>query len=189
MATCTTCGNNCGSQGKCGCNDSVLHLPPNCNPPDCPNPEPCPETFSDCCVIHNGDTFTYVDSEEAGEPGFFTYQGERWCDIWQRFIVSQYCTDFTIQPPYGLKSIAITATTINIAWTQVPLIEGYEIWLAPASTTPTFTLQGTVLNNTTPNFTLTGLTANTMYYIFVKSYAADVKSCPSITLVLTTKVS
>lgn len=191
MANCKTCGNECGSQGKCGCNDTVLHLPPNCNPPDCPNPELCPETFSDCCIVHNGNSFTYVidPTKPDQQLGFTTNQGEKWCDIWQRFIISRNCLS-EFQAPYGFKANTVTSTTINVSWYQVPDLEGYEIqFIAEADYPGAFTVAGTVLNNTTPNFTLTGLTPNTTYYVLVRSYAGDVFSCPSVTLIITTKVS
>lgn len=193
MATCKTCGNTCGSQGKCGCNDSVLHLPPNCNPPNCPNPEPCPETFSDCCTIHNGDTFTYI-VEEAIVPGpqFTIYQGERLCDTWQRFINYYFCGTDNGKVPYGLKSTNITSTTLTIAWTPSPTInnlEYYEVFYSPVSSIG-FVSAGTVpYSNTTPSLTITGLTPNTSYYVYVIVTDGLAKPCPSVSLILTTKVS
>lgn len=184
------CCNKCGESGKCGCNDTVLHIPLSCPTPVCDNYNDCPETFSDCCVVHSGDTFTYFD--DPGKPataGFTTYKGEKWCDVWQRFIISQYCTA-EFQAPYGFKANTVTSTTINVSWYQVPDLEGYEVQFAPVTNPQAaFTVAGTVLNNTTPNFTLTGLTPNTAYYVLVRSYAADVFSCPSVTLIITTKPS
>jgi len=204
MATCKNCGNNCGSQGKCGCNDSVLHLPPNCTAPPCPNPEPCPETFSDCCIIHNGDSFTYVYNQvpvpaNAETPvvngpsistGFTILQGERLCDTWQRFIAYYECGYTGLPTPYGLKSNTITSTTINISWTPVASATEYRVYISPVSSI-SFTLVGTVTANTTPNITATGLTSNTSYYMYVTAYDSvnEITSCASVSLILTTKVS
>lgn len=192
MATCKNCGNTCGSQGKCGCNDSVLHLPPNCNPPNCPNPEPCPETFSDCCTIHNGDSFAYVQTVEVPQPGpqFTVYQGERLCDTWQRFISYYFCqTQNNIV--YGLKSQSITSTTLTIGWTPLVLTsaDSYEVFYSPVNSL-SFVSAGTVAyNSSSPSLTITGLTPNTSYYVYVLVNKFEEFTCPSVSLILTTKVS
>jgi Fibronectin type III domain len=190
MATCKNCGNTCGSQGKCGCNDTVLHLPPNCNPPACPNPEPCPETFSDCCIIHNGDSFTWLlDEPTTVAPPFFILQGERLCDTWQRFLAYYNCGEDPATVPYGLKSTSITASTITVAWTPVTApVVSYIVKIAPVAT-EIFTVAGTVTPSTSPSLTITGLTANTSYYVKVIANNPPDKRCESVSLILTTKVS
>ena len=190
------CCNKCGNKGKCGCNDSVLHLPPSCPAPTCPDPEPCAETWSDCCVIHNGDSFTYITPEApavaAFDPGpvpektYFTIlQGERMCDTWQKFLAYYECGSPVV---YGLKSKSITSTTINIAWTPLTEAVSYTVYIAPVSTA-IWTSPGVVTQNTTPNFTITGLTPNTSYYVCVAHNTEVSQGCASVSLILTTSLT
>jgi hypothetical protein len=153
----------------------------------CPNPEPCAETWSDCCVIHNGDSFSTAGLNKQGAP-FVINQGDRLCDIMQRFFVYYNCGDDTGLPiPYGLKSGAITTTTINFSWAALTGASYYEVQVAPVST-GLFNVVGTVTANTTPNFTVTGLTPNTSYYLNIIPYDIDDNTgCTSVSLILTTK--
>ena len=199
----TTPNCNC-KKTPCGCENAISVAPPcSVGTNACPNPEPCAETWSDCCVVHNGDTFTYISADQtvpadanAEGPipvpvrtGFTTFQGERWCDTWQRFIVYYECRGDSLTP-YGLKSNTITTTTINISWYAVTNATDYEIWVAPVSTS-VFSLAGSIVANTTPNYTITGLSPNTSYYVYVRTYDAngDIYSCASVSLILTTKIS
>lgn len=49
--SCTTCGNTCGQ--NCGC-ESGLVTPPSCGSQNCPDPNPCSETFDSQCIIYTG---------------------------------------------------------------------------------------------------------------------------------------
>jgi hypothetical protein len=98
------------------------------------------------------------------------------------------CKSAVLPFPYGVKSNTITSTTINVSWYQLIDVEGYKVYISPATNPATWTLAGTVINNTTPNLTITGLTPNTSYYVYVQTYIDDVVSCPSVTLILTTKL-
>ena len=171
---------------NCGCQDTGLTTPALCSSPACPNPEPCPETFSDCCVIHNSDTYTYL-TKEVTSP-FTVYQGERLCDTLQRFIAYTYCQSTVLEAPYGFKSNSITATTINVSWTPLTGASYYEVYYVVVNPLGTDVLAGTVTANTTPNFTITGLTANTQYYVYVLPYNENEDpGCASVSLILTTK--
>lgn len=185
------CCNKCGSNNNCGCNDSVLHIPITCPAPQCTNYNDCPETFSDCCVIHNGDSYTFLNPQSVDSPEFTVYQNEKLCDTLQRLLIYTFCSNNPLAPAYGLKSNVITTTTINVSWYSLLNAVSYKVYIAPVpimSVPPTFTLAGTVLANTTPNFTFTGLLPNTSYYVYVVTvYADDEESCPSVSLILTTK--
>jgi Fibronectin type III domain len=202
--SCSTPNCNC-KKSPCGCEQGIPSAP-FCGAPTCPNPEPCAETWSDCCVIHNGDSFTYIYNQKpvpanAKTPvvnevpipisdfktGFTILQGERMCDTWQRFIAYYECGYTSVPTPYGLKSNTITSTTINIGWTPVASATSYDVYIAPVST-GSFTLVGTVSANTTPNITATGLTPNTSYYMYVLAYDDNqgAYSCASVSLILTT---
>lgn len=195
--SCPTC--KC-TKAPCGCEDQALTTGSPCVAPTCPNPEPCAETFSDCCIIHNGDSFTYLNPEvqppavnvaEAAfgpnpvpEKTYFTIlQGERMCDTWQKFLAYYECGSPVV---YGLKSKSITSTTINIAWTPLTEAVSYTVYIAPVSTV-IWTSPGVVTQNTTPNFTITGLTPNTSYYVCVAYNTEVSQGCASVSLILTTK--
>lgn len=183
---------------NCGCQDTGLTTPFPCSSPPCPNPEPCPETFSDCCVIHNGDSFTYVYNQTLAQAenvvegpipvvttGFSILQGERLCDTWQRFIAYYECGNTDTQTPYGLKSKSITSSTITIGWTPVTLVDFYQVFYAPVST-GVFVSAGIVTPSSNPTITISGLTANTNYYVYVRATYQDINSCNSVSLILTT---
>jgi hypothetical protein len=55
--SCSTCNNkNCNNSTKCGCTDSYLTSPLPCpTPVDCPEAQPCSETFDSQCIIYTGD--------------------------------------------------------------------------------------------------------------------------------------
>ena len=201
---CSTNTSNCNcKKTPCGCEQGINAAPPCATgAPDCPNPEPCAETFSDCCIIHNGDSFTYLFprgpavAQAAGGaidlgPGpiveaapFTILQGERLCDTWQKFIAYYECGKGA---PYGLKSKVITSTTINVAWTPLDGVDNYQVFYSPVSSI-SWTSAGIVTPNTTPNLTITGLTPNTTYYVNVVPTTANVAGCPSVSLILTTLV-
>ena len=200
----TNCSKCDCAKAQCGCDDRGLTTNPPCatGTPACPNPEPCAETWSDCCVIHNGDSFTYLFppapnvAEAAGgaidlglgpiveKTGFTILQGERMCDTWQRFIAYYECGTGA---PYGLKSKVITSTTINVAWTPLDGVDSYEVFYSLVSPI-SWTSAGIVMQNTTPNLTITGLTPNTTYYVNVIATTANVAGCASVSLILTTKL-
>lgn len=70
---------NCKKK-KCGCLDTGLTTPTPCahDTLECPLPDPCPETFSDCCVVHDGD----------GIAEFNIQTGDRLCDILQKIALA-----------------------------------------------------------------------------------------------------
>jgi hypothetical protein len=185
---CSKC--NC-AKAQCGCEDIGLTTNIACGAPTCPNPEPCAETWSDCCVIHNGDSFTWVpDIPDPDAPPFSILQGERMCDTWQKFLAYYNCGQDPASIPYGLKSTNITSTTLTIAWTPITAVTvaAYEVYIAPVST-GIFALAGTTPQSTTPTFTVTGLTPNTSYYIKIIAGNPPDKRCASVSLILTTKLT
>lgn len=196
---CSKC--NC-VKTQCGCDDRGLTTNPPCatGTPACPNPEPCAETWSDCCVIHNGDSFTYAPNkggpkvtksfaveEPTVQLGFTILQGERMCDTWQRWVSYYECG---AGAPYGLKSKNITSSTITIGWTPVtePIDEYQVFYIDVASYTGSFIAGDTIMPSANPTATITGLNPNTTYYVQVSYTYQDKVSCASVTLILTTKL-
>lgn len=57
----------CGEPAiKCGCESTSIPLPPPCaqGTPDCPDPDPCSETFSAKCVIYQGNDLNCIGIHE-----------------------------------------------------------------------------------------------------------------------------
>jgi hypothetical protein len=184
MATCYNC-NKCKS-APCGCEDKGLTTPPACaqNTVDCPNPEPCAETFSDCCIIHNNDAFVYITEED--ELTFSILQGERLCDTLQRLTAALFggC-GVSATYVYGLKSTAITSSSINVVWTPVLLADTYTVYYATVAGM-SWSNSGPITASTSPTYTITGLTPNTPYYVYVTATIDGKQSCRSVSLIITT---
>lgn len=168
---------------NCGCIDTGLKTPSPCphDIPNCPNANPCAETFSDCCIIHNGDTI--LDSQIT--------QGMPLCEALQiltLMITNPGCVAVgaTCQSVIGLHSIAITATTIKVGWT--PLIAtSYEVYYKPSSSS-TWLINPTI--PATQLFDTVGLlTPNTLYDIKVGSKCGQGPDCFSVTIQVLTKTS
>lgn len=128
---------NCRKK-KCSCEDAGIHtLCPNCNPQDCPNPNPCAEMFSDECIIHTGDAIPYYNIES----------GDSYATILQKIILKESgaCVETSV---VNLHSTSVTATTIRVAWIIQGTPDSMQLqystdninWLAnPAVTPPTYT--------------------------------------------------
>lgn len=167
----------------CGCEDHGLHTPTPCEHDtfQCSNPDPCPETFSDCCVVHNGDSIVDIGVN----------QGDRLCDILQKislFLTSPGCVTpgSLCQSPLSLHSTVVTGTTIAVAWTTMgsPSALQVEYKLASAST---WTLNP-ALGPTATSDIVAGLALNTDYYIRVKATCIS-GTCYSVTINVKTKTS
>jgi hypothetical protein len=170
---------NCKKK-NCGCLDIGLITPTSCvhDTISCPNPDPCPETFSDECVVHTGDPIV--------ELGINT--GDRLDDILQ-LIALWYTNPTCVQPgagctsPIGLNSIAITTTTIKVGWNATSTATAYQIEYREISAM-SWAINPTV---TTTFDTIGGLLPGTSYYIRVKPTCALPNSCYSVTILVTTK--
>lgn len=148
---------------NCGCSDKGLTTPYPC-PNDayvCPTPEPCSETFSDCCIIHDGNSISEFNIES----------GDNLCTILQKIILNvtnPVCVDPTLgcQSPLGLRSTTITPNSIKVVWNPVagsPL--GLVVESRPVGTV-TWAI-GPALLDTDTSFDIPGLLPNTEYEIRV----------------------
>lgn len=150
--------------------------------PTCPIPDPCPETFSDCCVVHTGDTIVDIDIN----------QGERLCEILQKLallITNPACvsTGSACVPPVGLQSLNITTSTIKIGWnSSSTAVNGYEVEYREI-TAPSWLINPAVPQSGTPTDIIGGLLPDTSYYIRVKPLCAVVSGCYSVTILVKTK--
>lgn len=171
---------------KCGCEDQGLTTPTPCihDTFNCPNPDPCAETFSACCVIYNRDSIL--------ETGF--NNGDNLCTILQK--ISLWLTNPTCanpnavcQSPLGVYSSVISPTTIKINWAPAGGSPCSYRVLYKKTTDVTWTTNPNV-PTTQLTDTIGGLTPNTTYMIKVETVCdcGVVDSvCSSVTILVTTK--
>jgi hypothetical protein len=165
----------------CTCEEG-LHTQPSCaqDTPECPDPEPCSETFSDCCVVHANDTIVDLDIK----------QGDRLCDILQK-ITLLFTNPGCILPGapclsvLGLMSTSIATTVIKVKWqpstTAIQYILEYK-----ASTSFTWLLNPAVPLSPNPTDTIGGLLPNTEYDIRIATICTF-GICYSVTIRVKTK--
>ncbi len=85
--------------------------------------------------------------------------------------VTSFTTLATCFAPTAIVSTGATSNTISVSWTAatpVPTL-GYEIYYSTSNTAPTISTPATITNITGTSYTIPGLTANTAYYIWVRS--------------------
>jgi len=167
----------------CGCKDQALRTPENCftPAPTCPDPQPCAETFSDCCIIHTGDTI--VDSS--------IMQGESLCIILQRLSIlatNRKCMQggYPCQSPVNFRVTSIFPTLLNLAWNQVPTTDYYVVqW---STDNITWSSSANITNSANPVYAIPNLTPG-VYYIRVSSVCVDAEeTCESVTLLINTTI-
>ena len=160
---------------NCGCQDSSYTTGSPCTSPECLNPEPCSEVFSDCCILHDGDSILEYNIN----------QGDKVCEIIQKLILAiknPACLTGCV-PPTGFKSVTATTTTVSLYWSPVTDATAYQV---------EYKLQGDMswsLSSvlTTNSITIQGLTSNSTYYFRVKSFCDETPSCYSVTIIVNTK--
>lgn len=108
---------------KCGCLDTGLTTQPPCahDTPECPNPDPCSETFSDCCIIHDGDGIADLNIQT----------GDRVCDIWQKIALAiSVAGGPTIESVTTVgNDLVITMTDGTIFTTPLPATVPNDPWV------------------------------------------------------------
>jgi hypothetical protein len=165
---------NC-KKTNCGCKDTGLVTPAPCTTDtfECPSPNPCSETFSDCCIIHTGDTIVDLPFP----------QGISQCEILQILTIAQTqgipCLS-GCGSPLNFKSTSITPTTVSLSWNAV--IGATEYIVEFSTDNSTWTNQG-IYSPT--NLTIIGLTPNTSYYFRVRTTCDTL--CTAVTLLIKTK--
>ena len=165
----------------CGCEDQPLKTPVPCtqDTPDCPNPDPCSETFSECCVIHTIDTIVDLPIQN----------GDNLCTILQAlviFMTNSGCMDpnGTCLSPLNFKSVKITGTTIKVSWNSSAPAINYQVEYKEA--TSLIWILNPVLPVTSLSDTISGLNLNTDYHIRVGAICAS-GTCYSVTILVKTK--
>jgi len=175
---------NCKCKKKnCGCEKGITTNTP-CvqNTPDCPNPEPCPETFSDECIMHTGDTIVDLDIKK----------GDRLSDILQKMtllLTNNGCIipGAICQSPIGLASTNIYTTSIKLAWDPTPNATTYQVEYKLAAAV-TWTLNAPLAQATFPVDTIGGLLPNTEYHVRVRAICGiEPVTCTSVTILVKTK--
>lgn len=192
MAVCKKC--KCEAK-YCGCADKAQPVAPPCEQgtADCPDPEPCGETFSAECIVWTGDDI----------PQFGIKKGDRLDDIIQRFILWQlspncinpYNNTFPSDPlstcvaVTGLRTDWISQSQVKLLWTSVIQANSYTVqystdavtWLSIITPPSTYT--------TTANFfTVSNLTPDTNYYFRIISNCSVAGTCnPTYSVVIKVK--
>lgn len=168
---------------RCGCEDKGWTTPTPCihDTFECPNPDPCPETFSACCTIYTRDSI--VDTN--------INQGDNLCNVIQLlslWVTNPLCVDpnALCKSVLGVSSMSITPTTIKVGWSPNGTPVNYQVEYKLATAT-TWTLSS-LLPNTTFTDTLGGLTPNTDYHIRVNSLCTST-NCYSVTILVKTNPS
>ncbi len=168
----------------CGCTDTGLVTATPCehDTPDCPNPDPCSETFSSSCVIYNKDTIVSTGINK----------GDNMSNILQ--IVSLWLTNplcitpgATCKSVIGVQSSVITSTAVKLIWSLngvTPTNSQVEYKLASAGSWSLNTL----LAGSTLTDTIVGLTPNSEYHFRVNAICPGPSSCYSVTISVTTNV-
>ncbi len=169
----------CSCTVNCGCSDTPIQLCSSCTPPVCGNGDPCPETFSAGCVVYTGDTIVDLG----------IVKGQRLDSIIQLMALlatNPGCAYPTspCQSVLGLQSTTLSATTISLKWfAVVGATGGYQVEYR-ATTSSTWLLNPVKAQTANPIDLIGNLTANTAYYIRVKSICTT--SCYSLTILVTT---
>lgn len=175
---------NCKHTSPCGCADKGLTTNPPCavNTPECPNPDPCSETFSDECILHSGDTIVDLDIKK----------GDRLSDILQKMtllLTNSACIlpGAVCQSPVGFGSTAIYTSSVKLAWDATPNATSYQVEYKTVAAL-TWTLNTPVAQSTFPTDTIGGLLPNTEYHIRVRAICGiEPTTCPSVTILVKTK--
>lgn len=169
---------------KCGCLDTGLTTPTPCahDTLACPNPDPCSETFSDCCVRHSGDTIVDIN----------ILKGEPLCVTLQKLallITNPGCIlpGATCQSTVNFHSTSISSSTINLAWDAVTVATSYTVEYREISAL-SWLLNPSVAILAYPVDIVGGLLPSTSYYLRVNTICAS-GTCYSVTLLITTKPS
>ncbi|MGQ8870569.1 fibronectin type III domain-containing protein [Myroides sp. TSA_177.3] len=74
----------------------------------------------------------------------------------------------TCYPPTNLAVSAVTNSSITVSWTAATGQTQYEVYHSTTATPPGATVTGSVVTTDNP-YTITGLTANTQYYVWVRT--------------------
>jgi len=176
---------SCKCKNKpCGCEDQALTTGPVCpqDAPACPRPDPCSETFSTECIVHIGDTIVDLDIRK----------GDRLDDILQKMVLlltNNACIlpGATCQSPVGLRSIAITNSSIKVEWDATPNATTYEVEYKLAAAV-TWTSNPAVVQALYPQDTIGLLAANSEYHIRVRAICGvNPTTCTSVTILVKTK--
>lgn len=161
----------------CGCDDHALGTPPSCETGTvtCPNPDPCPETFSAACVVYTGDSIVDLGIN----------RGDRLDSIVQRiglFLTNPGCVTpgSTCLAVIDLHSTAIGTSTVVLAWSAVSTATGYTVEYREVGAL-SWTLNPSIGALPNPADTIAGLSSNTEYDIRVNAGCA-MGSCYSLTI-------
>ena len=166
----------CGHTHDCGC-EKALTTPPPCatGTPECPLPDPCPETFSADCIVYTGDSIVDLGIN----------RGDRLSSVLQRiglFLTNPGCIipGSSCLAVLDLHSTNIGTSSIYLAWSAVDTATDYTVEYKEVGAL-SWTLNPTIALSANPTDMIGGLTSNTEYDIRVNAGCA-LGSCYSLTI-------
>lgn len=175
----------CGHSVPCGCGDTPLTSKPSCGNSPCPEPDLCPETFCDGCVVHCGDTIVGLGIE----------QGMRLDVILQQLalnILMPSCAQSgnPCNAPLGLASSNVMSTTMDVSWLPITTaVQQYEVEYKLASSA-SWSLNGPIVpvgGETLFTDSIIGLIPDTEYHVRVLAVCSNTEACYSVTILVKTK--
>lgn len=161
----------------CGCEDEGLTTNTPCGQgnSDCPDSDPCTETFDSCCIIYNRDSIVDTGIDK----------GDSICEalqIMSLWVTNPICVTpgSTCKSVIGLRSTQITSSAVQLVWALngvIPTNLQVEYKLATATS---WTL-GPSMSGTVLTYTVAGLAANTDYHFRVNAILPSC-NCYSVTI-------
>jgi len=168
---------SCNKTKNCGCQDVGLHTPSPCEQgtPECPNPNPCSETFDSNCVMYNGTDSSCIEIK-AGS----TVQ-----DVIELLIekidpfICLSCVS-AVLPVSGSIDIGLTPT---LTWNDVPTATSYDIYF-DQNQPPTTLIVNTSNTSYTLQTPIAPLNPSTHYYwkVVPKNSGGSAIDCPTFEL-------
>jgi hypothetical protein len=175
--SCEKCG-----KSKCGCQDVPLTTIPQfqCPPDaDCPTPSPCDEYYDTACSYY----------AQAGIPALNIQPGDSLQSIIQRLVLAVTgnitCVTGACQATYNIYPVAITSTSITLAWAPSATATDYQVEYQPVGAV-SWTMFPVQPSTDPTQVVITSLTANTDYLVRVNSICG-LSNCYSVTLQIKTK--
>lgn len=189
MAVCKKC--KCEAK-YCGCADRAILAAPPCGQgtADCPDPEPCAETFSAECIVYLGEDL----------PELNISKGDRMDKVIQAigmWIINPNCfkpfdSIFNNQVPndciaaIDVKTVSVTSSSVTLSWDESPTAISYKVAWAEVPN-PSVALVWTSVNTTNTTATIALLDPNTEYYFKVVTVCDDSPSVTCDSLVIKVK--
>ena len=170
MAVCKKC--KCEPK-YCGCADKAIPAAPPCGQgtADCPDPEPCAETFAAECIVYTGDSMPELGITKGDRMDKVIQALGMW--ILNPLCQQPYQGNFNNQVPndcvgvIDVKTETITSSSITLSWDASPTAQTYTVAWAEVPPPMTSLSWMSVTNLTSTVTTVANLDPSTEYYFKV----------------------